>query len=269
MLNKIGLSIVILGFTFSPLLQAYTNSIGMEFVNLSSGCFIMGDDKGSDDNESPQHEVCINEDFQLGKYEVTQEQWVKVMGDNPSKFKGNTNPVEQISWEDVQNFVKELNKMENTNKYRLPSEAEWEYAARAGSNKNYPVGNYSVAENLTVSERHKIWSDKMKEHAWFDQNSESRTHSVGGKLANAWGLHDMHGNVWEWVEDCYHDNYHGASADGRARTSECYENNYGIHYVLRGASWRDYGLFCRSTIRLQNFSTLRRSYIGFRLLRQL
>lgn len=122
----------------------YTNSIGVDFIKIEAGCFNMGRDPnfedGSDD-ELPRHRVCIEKPFYLGKTEVTQSQWVAVMGSNPSKFKGRDNPVEQVSWEDAQDFIRRLNKKEGGNKYRLPTEAEWEYAARAGSSSTYHFGD--------------------------------------------------------------------------------------------------------------------------------
>ncbi len=116
----------------------------------------------------------------MGKYEVTQKQWHEVMGTNPSTFKGDDLPVESVSWNDVQKFIKKLNKKENTNKYRLPSEAEWEYAARAGTTTRYSFGDDAR---------------KLRNYAWYYANSNFETHPVGEKKPNTWGLYDMHGNV--------------------------------------------------------------------------
>jgi formylglycine-generating enzyme required for sulfatase activity len=117
--------------------KIYANSIGMEFILIPSGSFMMGSNKSKDkdayDSEMPQHRMTISKPFYLGKYEVTQAQWEAVMGNNPSKFKGRNNPVEMVSWDDVQEFIKRLNRKDGTNKYRLPTEAEWEYAAKAGT----------------------------------------------------------------------------------------------------------------------------------------
>ena len=133
----------------------------------------------------------------MGRYEVTQAQWQAVMGNNPSNFKGcDQCPVETVSWDDAQEFIRKLNAQNDGYKYRLPSEAEWEYACRAGTTGDY-AGN-------------------LDEMAWYGKNSGGKTHSVGQKQANGLGLYDMHGNVWEWVEDRYHHNYNRAPTDGSA-----------------------------------------------------
>ena len=129
------------------------------------------------------------------------------MGDNPSYFTGDDNlPVERVSWDNVQRFITKLNDKEGTSKYRLPSEAEWEYACRAGTTTRYSFGDNE---------------SELGEYAWYSSNSDSQTHPVGQKRANPWGLYDMHGNVWEWVQDCWHDSYSGAPADGRAWVVAC------------------------------------------------
>jgi formylglycine-generating enzyme required for sulfatase activity len=168
--------------------ERITNIIGMEFVLIPAGSFTMGDDgESADDDEKPRHRVTISQPFYLGKYEVTQMQWAVVMGNNPSRFKELSNPVENVSWNDVQEFIRRLNQMLlGARKYRLPTEAEWEYAARAGTTSAYSFGD--DAGNLY-------------RYAWYKGNSEDKTHPVGQRDPNAWGLHDMHGNVWEWVED--------------------------------------------------------------------
>ena len=207
------------------------NSLGMHFVKLQGGTFTMGSLKESD--EQPVHEVTIGP-FYLGVHEVTQGQWYKVMGSNPSiftseKIGGNSlnHPVEQVSWKEVQMFIRKLNKLEGDRKYRLPSEAEWEYAVRAGNAGVYGGGIYS-----------------LEEHAWYSKNAEGTTHVVGSKMPNNWGLHDMHGNVWEWVEDCWHDHYQGAPNDGSAWVSgSC------SYRVLRGAFWLSEAVYLRSTLR--------------------
>jgi formylglycine-generating enzyme required for sulfatase activity len=186
----------------------------IELVRIPPGSFMMGSTNGQAD-EKPVHQVTINYSFYMGKYEVTQAQWQSVMGNNPSNFKdcGGNCPVEQVSWDDAQSFIQRLNGMNDGYTYRLPTEAEWEYACRAGTTGDY-AGNLS-------------------DMAWYSENSGSKTHTVGGKQPNAWGLADMHGNVWEWCQDWYHETYHGAPTDGSAWLSGG-EQKY---RVLRGGSW--------------------------------
>jgi len=200
--------------------KTFTNSIGMEFVLIPAGSFMMGADKNFEeaaDHETPRHKVTISKSFYLGKYEVTQEQWVAVMGSNPSNFKGRTNPVEEVSWHDVQEFIHRLNQKENTNVYRLPTEAEWEYACRAGTTTTYSFGDDA---------------DQLGQYAWYIDNSGDKTHPVGQKQPNAWGLYDMHGNVWEWVQDWYGKTYYSQSPakDPQGPSS-------GESRLLRGGSW--------------------------------
>lgn len=225
-------------------------SWAMEFVEIPAGCFVMGRDanfeQGGDD-ELPQHKVCLNA-FQMGKYEVTQAEWVAVMGSNPSNFKGRTNPVEQVSWDDAKVFIKQLNKIEGSNKYRLPSEAEWEYAARAGATTTYSCGDSAGC---------------LDGIAWYDGNSGKTTHPVGEKQPNKWGLYDTTGNVWEWTQDCWHDNYSGAPTDGSAWTG----GGCG-HRVFRGGSWDGVADYGRSAYRGNDSPDGRLISLGFRLLRQ-
>ena len=167
-------------------LSAMRNSIGMELVLIPTGEFMMGSDYDQPD-ERPVHRVVISKPFYLGKYEVTQAQWLDVMGTNPSHFKGDLKrPVERVSWYMVQEFIRRLNAREGHNKYRLPTEAEWEYAARAGSTTQYSFGDNEVL---------------LEQYAWYNRNDGGTTHPVGQLKSNAWGLYDMQGNVWEWVQD--------------------------------------------------------------------
>ena len=197
-----------------------------EMVVIPAGSFLMGSPadppedpfsnapvkKNGEPSERPQHRVQI-QSFAIGKYEVTQEQWYAVMGSNPSKNKGRTLPVEQVSWDDVQEFIAKL--IRKTGQlYRLPSEAEWEYAARAGSTTKWSVGDDA---------------SKLRNHAWGN-SSVLKTQVVGQKLRNGFGLFDMLGNVSEWTQDCWHDNYNGAPMDGSAWTKNCSEDGR----VLRG-----------------------------------
>ncbi|MBC8283546.1 MAG: SUMF1/EgtB/PvdO family nonheme iron enzyme [Nitrospinae bacterium] len=167
----------------SPEDQEKANNAPDGMVFIKGGCFVMGNDYTQED-EKPEHEVCLN-DFYMDKFEVTQARWEKVMGFNPSKFTGAELPVEQVNHEDVQKFIKKL-----AGTCRLPTEAEWEYAARGGAETRYFWGNM-------VNE----------EYTWYEENSQASTHPVGTKAPNQYGLYDMMGNVWEWVDDWYEPYY--------------------------------------------------------------
>ena len=228
--------------------KTYINSLGMKFALIPAGSFLMGADRNFEeawDRETPQHRVTISRPFYLGKTEVTQAQWTAVMGNNPSKFKGRTNPVEQVSWDDVQVFIQRLNQKEGHERYRLPTEAEWEYAARAGSASAYSFGDNAA---------------RLGQYAWYDGNSGETTHPVGQKPPNAWGLHDMHGNVWEWVQDRYDGDYYSGSpsTDPRGPSS-------GSHRVLRGGSWSSLAASCRSAYRYVDSPDYRSGNLGCRL----
>ena len=228
----------------------HTNSIGMEFVLIPAGEFDMGSLSSEEDrwDEEPVHHVKISNEFYLGKYEVTQKQWREIMGNNPSSFTGDDRPVETVSWNDVQEFIKKLNQKEGTDKYRLPSEAEWEYSARAGTTTRYSFGDSEL---------------RLDEYAWYYDNSGSETHPVGQKKPNPWGLYDMHGNVWEWVQDSWHDDYKGAPTDGSA-----WESGSGYSRVLRSGGLSHSALHCRSAYRNPGARDPRISGLGFRLLQE-
>ncbi len=188
------------------------------------------------------HKVEIKEEFYIGKYEVTQAQWQIVTGNNPSYFKGDENlPVEQVSWEDVKKFLEILNKKSKKYTYRLPTEAEWEYAARAKSIEDY-------AGNLDLM-------------AWYGANSERKTHLVGQKQPNAFGLYDMHGNVYEWCQDPWHSNYQDAPTNANVWNGGT-DNDL---RVLRGGSWYYAAINNRSSHRSKQTANGYDNGLGFRV----
>lgn len=217
---------------------------GINMVTIPGGSFYMGSEVNAD--ERPRHMVYITS-FLMGRTEVTQKQWMDVMGSNPSRFStcGPDCPVDSVSWNDVQQFIEKLNQ-KTGQKYRLPSEAEWEYAARAGGISEWSFGNDD---------------SKLVNYAWYLQNSGRQTHPVGQKLPNAFGLFDMHGNVFEWTQDCWHDTYTGAPTWGSAWTTGC----YGDYRVLRGGSWTGSQTVLRSAYRSTGSPFNRDNFNGFRL----
>ncbi|MDR2056012.1 MAG: SUMF1/EgtB/PvdO family nonheme iron enzyme [Desulfovibrio sp.] len=299
--------------------KTHTNSIGMKFVLIPAGKFSRKLEKPVKNDFGEilydSQTVIISQPFYLGQYEVTQEQWVAVMGggNNPSEFKGRTNPVENVSWNDAQEFIKRLNAKEGTNRYRLPTEAEWEYAAKAGSGGDYFFGDYPTEEiagteakirgspefqgiekelarlnslyrqnpyQRELLEREaaplakrreqllapveavkKSFDSKLDAYAWFvGANAGGTTHPVGQKKPNPWGLYDIHGNVWELVQDWYADYPKDREMrDPRGPAS-------GICRVGRGGSWGSDAKDCRSGRRLNYIMPGNRSeYVGFRL----
>ena len=186
--------------SFSLPVQAGYDSLSMAFVWIEPGVFQMGSDDG-DSDERPVHEVEISRGFWLGTYEVTQGQWESVMGRNPSYFEGDARlPVETVSWNDVQEFIEKLNAASGSSVYRLPSEAEWEYACRAGTSTRWSLGDDDGDD-----------ASQLDKYAWYDCNDGCDTKVVGRKGPNGWGLYDMHGNVWEWVQDWYSSGYYNSS----------------------------------------------------------
>ena len=243
------------------------NQIGMEFVSVPAGTFMMGssdaDAQAGYENykryfpnakleefsagEKPQHRVDIRQAFYIGKYEVTIGDWKAVMGDLPEGMKTNLadrfkmsdhQPVVSVSWDDAQAFIAKLNAMDDGYLYRLPSEAEWDYAARAGRTTEHTGDLDSIAWYANNSGKARLdaltilSTDPSNYGTRLDEN-ENRTHDVGGKHPNGFGLYDMYGNVWEWCQDWYHDSYNGAPTDGSAWISGG-EQKY---RVLRGGSW--------------------------------
>ena len=230
----------------TPPKQAITCADCPEMVPLPAGEFMMGaapGEAGAGKDELPRHLVRINA-FSIGKYEVTQGQWKAVMGSNSSYFNqcGDNFPVESVSWNDVQTFIKTLNQKTGEH-YRLPSEAEWEYACRAGKDTLYCGGN------------------DLDAVAWHEGNSGNKTHPVGGQQTNAFGLYDMSGNAWEWVQDCYHGSYQGAPRDGSAWVggTECASR------VLRGGAFFYDAGRARCSVRYSYDPDSRYDFIGFRV----
>lgn len=217
------------------------NSGKLEMVLIPSGSFIMGSIRDNSD-ESPVRRVTFINAFAIGRTEITQAQWQEIMGGNPSKFIkcGDSCPVEQVSWEDVHLFIAKLNS-KTGNRYRLPSEAEWEYACRGKTQQLY------------------CGSDDLDSVGWYEDNSDGNPHPVANKLANTFGLYDMSGNVWEWVEDGYHTSYTAAPVNGIAWKSN------DLNRVLRGGSWYAIPQGARATRRNGSLLTNRYSRFGFRL----
>ncbi len=224
--------------------------VKLEMVLIPAGEFMMGSPdshKDADAEEKPQHRVRITKPFYLGKYPVTQEQWEAVMGDNPSYFKGPKNPVELVSWEDCQQFLGKLNAKSAAGggKFQLPSEAQWEYACRAGSKTRYCFGDDEK---------------QLREYAWYQGNSDDKTHPVGEKKPNAWGLYDMHGNVWEWCQDWWKDGYYKESpVDDPTGPTE------GSGRVFRGGSWHDQARDCQSARRYRHWPVTHGNHMGLRI----
>ena len=233
-----------------------TNSIGMKLVLVPKGTFMMGSpesEQGRNENET-QHEVTISKDYYLGVYEVTQAQYEKVMGKNLSLFQGaivgNENadlPVENVSWDEAVKFCKKLSALPEEKKagrvYRLPTEAEWEYACRAGSKTAY---SFDDEEGL------------LPEYGWFSRNSSDRTHTVGLLEPNAWGLYDMHWNVFEWCSDWFGEYPMGAVSERTAPKE-------GTDRVFRGGVWDGGAALCRSAFRIRLDPSYRSNILGFRV----
>ena len=221
--------------------------IGMEFVYIKPGTFMMGspsNESGRDSIER-QHRVTISSAFYMQTTEVTQGQWKAVMGNNPSIFKGDNRPVENVSWNDANKFIRKLNRKEGTDRYRLPTEAEWEYACRAGTTTRFRFGDSD---------------SRLSNYAWYSNNSSSKTHPVAQKKPNVWGLYDMHGNVWEWCQDRYGDYpaCHVTNPTGPSSGVDCF---------VRGGSWNVAVWYMRSAGRHRHTPVNRCDSIGFRVAR--
>jgi formylglycine-generating enzyme required for sulfatase activity len=223
------------------------NGVMLETVDLPGGEFRMGGERY--DWEKPPHRVRVSP-FAIGKYPITQSQWKAVMGENPSSFKGDDLPVENVSWNDVNEFIKRLNQKTGL-QFRLPTEAEWEYAARAGSTTEYYFGNDEK---------------QLGDYAWFSKNSGGATHPVGQKKPNDFGLFDMHGNVWEWCSDWYSDTYY-EECKRQGTVEDPPGPGTGSYRVNRGGGWSDDAVYCRSAVRNYGAPGFRSVLLGFRLVR--
>jgi len=213
------------------------NSIGMKLKLIPAGEFLMGDGSGA-------HQVTLTKPFYLGVHEVTQEQYEKVMGKNPSYFKGAANPVEGVSWDQAVEFCRKLSAKEEMT-YHLPTEAQWEYACRAGTTTRWSSGDDE---------------ESLREYAWSLWSSDVKTHFVGRRKPNAWGLHDMHGNVQEWCADWYGEDYYAVSP-----TDDPPGPLTGSFRVCRGGSYSDSAWECTSSRRKSREPSYRHIFLGFRV----
>ncbi len=230
--------------------EAVSPVLGASFVLIPAGSAVIGSADGDParfENETARR-VTIGRPFFLQTTEVTQGQWKRVMGGNPSFFRecGDSCPVESVSWHDVQEFIRRLNGMEGTDAYRLPTEAQWEYAARAGTAARYCTGD---------------GEDDLSRAGWWGGNSEQRTHPAGEMAPNAWGLFDMHGNVWEWMQDWYERDPPAAATDPEGPAT-------GSYRVIRGGSWSSSAGLCRSAFRVSGDPSGRTNSLGFRLVKK-
>ena len=244
---KVDISPTIGKANYTPNVKTfYANGVSFEMVEVRGGTFRMGgtSEQGSDadsDDEYPVHSVTLS-GYYIGKTEVTQALWKAVMGSNPSYWKGDNLPVEQVSWDDCQEFIRKLNALTGQN-FRLPTEAEWEFACRGGNNsRGYKYCGSNYIDNV----------------AWYDGNTGDKTHPVATKLPNELGIYDMSGNVWEWCSDWYGKYSSGAQANPKGP----YDGSY---RVVRGGSWDDNAKGCRSSNRTCNSPGYRSNYLGLRL----
>jgi len=236
---------------------------GMKFVYVPPGKFMMGSPKSEEErykDEVPAHEVRFAKGFWMGKYPVIQAEWRKIMGKNPSRFKGKRRPVENVSWDDAQEFLRKLNATigagsEPAPTFRLPSEAEWEYACRAGTTTPFYFGDTISADQANYDDNYVYGKGKKGV-------PRGQTTDVGSFPPNAWGLCDMHGNVWEWCADIWHSDYNGAPDDGSA-----WLESGGSDRVLRGGSWDGEPGDARSAYRRFNDPADRYDSFGFRVVR--
>jgi formylglycine-generating enzyme required for sulfatase activity len=231
----------------------FTNSIGMKFVWIRPGNFVMGSPKDEKERhpDETQHKVKLTRGFYMGVHPVTQEQWQEIMGNNPSHCKGAKNmPVEQVSWDDCQEFIKKL-RQKDKKPYRMPTEAEWEYCCRAGTTTPFHFGE-------TISTDQANYNGKFPYANGKEGLSRDKSMPVGSFAANAWGLHDMHGNVMQWCQDWYGDYPPMDVVDPQGAEK-------GKHRVMRGCSWTGGAGYCRSGCRGMNTPDFREYSVGLRL----
>jgi len=224
----------------------------MKLRLIPAGKFTMGspeDEPEREDDEGPTHPVRITQAFYLGMHEVTQQQFEQVMEGNPAEFSGKDHPVENVPWEDAVEFCRRLGEQEKRN-YRLPTEAEWEYAARAGTTSPWYFGDAA---------------GKLKEYAWFAANSGRHTRPVGRRKPNDWGLHDMHGNVWEWCADWYDAQYYAVSPTADPVCTGRPDSADESYRVYRGGGWAHSPRQCRSANRPGYAPGYRAPFLGFRV----
>ena len=240
----------------APSGRTYTvPSINYKMVYIQPGTFMTGSPSNEPkrDSDERQHRVTITNGFYMGATEVTQGQWKAVMGNNPSNFKGDNRPVEKVSWNDCRKFIRKLNRQEGTDKYRLPTETEWEYACRAGTTAPFYTGNCISTDQANYNGNYPM-------PGCSEGRYRKKTIDVASFSPNAWGLYDMHGNVWEWCEDWKGDYPSGHVADPEGPSS-------GSYRVFRGGSWHYGARVCRSANRYFNAPGFRYFALGFRLAR--
>lgn len=242
---KVGISPTIGKANYTPNVKTfYANGVSFEMVEVRGGTFRMGatSEQGSEiSDEKPVHSVTLS-GYYIGKTEVTQALWQAVMGSNPSYFEGDGLPVEQVSWDDCQKFIRKLNSLTGQN-FRLPTEAEWEFACRGGNNsRGYKYSGSNYIDNV----------------AWYDGNSGDKTHPVATKSPNELGIYDMSGNVWEWCADWYGDYSSGRQTNPKGPYD-------GSRRVDRGGSWLINARYCRSSFRFNFIPAYRIDYLGLRL----
>ena len=235
--------------------KRFTNSLGMEFVFVKPGTFLMGSpvEDFHRNSDEIQHRVTLTKGFYIQTSEVTQGQWKTIMGENPSQYSycGPDCPVEMISWNEAKKFISKLNMKEKTNRYRLPTEAEWEYACRAGTDTHFYFGNSLYTTQANYNGNHPLPGDPRGRNL-------NRTVPVKSYPPNKFGIHDMHGNVYEWCEDWYGEYPHGHAIDPVGPKS-------GISKVSRGGGLSSYARRCRSANRTKHLPNYWSFYIGMRL----